>query len=463
MNNLLPLFMKLEESNCLVVGGGKIALQKIEQLICSKAKVTVVAPEICRTIKSLPVYSMNRKYITGDIDQAKLVIAATDNYKVNKKIYEDANKRGIPVNVVDQPELCSFYMGSVYQDGDLKVAISTNGKCPSFGTYIKNYIKNISKGFWGTALDDLALKREKIVKTLLSYADKKDVIGKLVKNSLEDSEKFNKSSGKVYLVGAGPGDPELITAKGLRVMQDADIILHDALIHPHLVFEINPLAKKIFVGKREDKHSVSQNAIHSIMVEEAEKGKIVVRLKGGDPFIFGRGGEEILALSKYKINFEVIPGITAGIGAAASFGIPLTHREDAVSTLFITGHQCKTTKTQDWETLAKLNSTLVFYMGTRRLSEIVLCLIENGKSKNTPIAIIENATLNSQQIFTSDLDTILKEVKKIKVLTPAIIIIGDVVRNYTQIQACLDRIPSDMVNVIENSGFDIWKNEAIIA
>ena len=463
MNNLLPVFMKLEDSSCLVVGGGKIALQKIEQLICSKAKITVIAPEICKSIKRLPVNSLNRKYIIGDMDQAKLVIAATDDNKVNKKIYEDANKRGIPVNVVDQPELCSFYMGSVYQDGDLKVAISTNGQCPSFGTYLKDHIKNISKGLWGTALDNLALKRKKIIKTLLSYAEKKDVMSKFARNSLEDSERLNKASGKVYLVGAGPGDPELITAKGLRIIQNADIILHDALIHPHLVFEINPLAKKIFVGKREDKHSVSQNAIHSIMVEEAYKGQQIVRLKGGDPFIFGRGGEEIIALAKDGIQFEVIPGVTAGIGAAAGFGIPLTHRDDATSTLFITGHQCNTIKKQDFETLAKLNSTLVFYMGTRRLSEIVTRLMENGKSKDTPIAIVQNATLKNQKIITSSINSIIKELQYVNVLTPAIIIIGEVVKNYRKIQNCLNTIPSDIVQPIGDLGFDIWTNKAVVA
>ena len=463
MNNLLPVFMKLEDSSCLVVGGGKIALQKIEQLICSKAKITVIAPEICKSIKRLPVNSLNRKYIIGDMDQAKLVIAATDDNKVNKKIYEDANKRGIPVNVVDQPELCSFYMGSVYQDGDLKVAISTNGQCPSFGTYLKDHIKNISKGLWGTALDNLALKRKKIIKTLLSYAEKKDVMGKFVRNSLEDSERLNKPKGKVYLVGAGPGDPELITAKGLKIIQNADVILHDALVHPYLVFEINPLAKKIFVGKRKDKHSVRQENIHSIMVEEAKKGKIVVRLKGGDPFIFGRGGEEVMALAEDGVKFEVIPGVTAGIGAAAGFGIPLTHRDDATSVLFITGHQCKTAKSQDWNILAKLNSTLVFYMGTRRLSEIVLSLLENGKSKDTSIAIVQNATLKSQKIFTSDLDSILSELKEDQTLTPAIIIIGDVIKHYNQIQDCLDRISSDMVHPIENLDFEIWENHVVIA
>ena len=462
MNSLLPIFMKIENSKCIVVGGGEIALQKINQLIDSKAKVTVIAPKIIKDIACLPVNLIYREYKSSDIDLSKIIIAATDDNNINRIIFNDANKRGIPVNVVDEPELCSFYMGSVYKDKDLKIAISTNGKCPSLGTYLRDHIKNISKGLWGIALNDLAIKREKIIKTLSNYAEKKDIMSKLVRNTFQ-SKQSDTSMGKVFLVGAGPGDPELITAKGFKVIQSADLILHDALIHPHLVFEINPLAKKIFVGKRNNKHSVSQDSIHSIMLEEALKGKIVVRLKGGDPFIFGRGGEEVIALVKEGIKFEIIPGVTAGLGAASAFGIPLTHRDDATSTLFITGHQCETAKKQDWKLLARIQSTLVFYMGFRRLKEIVEGLANNGKSKDTPIAIIQNATLDNQKIIISDINNILKEVKKYNSLTPAIIIIGNVVNNYHIIKDYIDTISSNEVFMNRNIDFDIWKNKTIIS
>ena len=363
------------------------------------------------------------------------------------------------MNVVDQPELCSFYMGSVYNDGDLKVAISTNGKCPSFGAFLRGHIQSMSRGIWGKSLKQLAVKREEIIHALSTYSDKKEVMGKLANQSFNNFRKTKKSIGKVFLVGAGPGDPELITAKGLRAIQNADVILHDALIHPHLVFEINPLAKKVFVGKREDKHSVHQKTIHSIMAEEATKGKMVVRLKGGDPFMFGRGGEEVIALADANIPFEVIPGVTAGLGAASGVGIPLTHRDDATSTLFITGHQCRKAEFQDWETLAKLNSTLVFYMGVKRLTEIVMGLVENGKSKDTPIAIVQNATMLSQKIVTSTLGSIVKDTRYKKPMTPAIIIIGNVVNYHSKLQECLDSFPSDIVAPIGDLGFDIWKNK----
>ena len=182
MNNLLPIFMKLENSKCLVVGGGKIALQKIQQLINSDADVSVIAPDILEEIQMLPVTLIKRKILIKDLDGFKIVIAATNDNKTNKSIYMKCSQIGIPVNVVDQPNLCSFYMGSVYQDGDLKIAISTNGKCPSLGTYLKDYIKNLSKGMWGKALNDLAIKREHIINTLSSYAKKKEVMAKVVKN-----------------------------------------------------------------------------------------------------------------------------------------------------------------------------------------------------------------------------------------------------------------------------------------
>ena len=463
MNNLLPVFMKLEGQPCLVVGGGKIAYQKIQQLLDSKAHVTVIAPGIHESIQSLSVEVIKRKYKREDSKSYQLIIAATDDMKVNSQIYHDASERGIPINVVDQPKICSFYMGSVYQDGDVKIAVSTNGKCPTFGRFLRDHIQNISRGLWGKNLGQLALKREKIIKALSTYSKKKEVMEKFIKRRCQNISKTQPARGKVFLVGAGPGDPELITVKGLQAIQRADVIVYDALIHPHLVFEINPLAKKIFVGKREDKHSVSQETIHMILTEEAQKGRQVVRLKGGDPFIFGRGGEEAMALAKEDIPFEAVPGVTAGIGAAAGFGIPLTHRGQANSTLFVTGHQCSWADSQDWETLAKLDSTLVFYMGMKRLNKIVRGLIENGKSIETPIAIIQNATMINQAILTSTLESIFTDIKKMTSRTPSIIIIGEVVSNYTKFQECLDTLPSQKTAPMGDLGFDIWNNQSVTA
>ena len=415
---------------CLVVGGGNIALQKIQQLLACKAEVTVIAPDILPEIISLPVNIHKKKYNYTDIQDSKVIIAATNSSKVNVSIYQDANKKGIPINVVDIPELCSFYMGSVFHDNDLKIAISTNGMCPSFAVYLKNHFLKISKGLWGTSLDKIANKRKKIIHKLKKYSDKKESMEHVVENSFNKINNNNEMIGKVYLVGAGPGDPELITSKGLKAIQNADVILHDALVHPHLVFDVNPLARKVYVGKRKNSHSIDQESIHLLMKKEVVKGHNVVRLKGGDPFIFGRGGEEVISLVEGNIPFQVIPGITAGIGAASEFGIPLTHRDMATSVLFITGHDASISKKQDWGLLSKLKTTLVFYMGTSNVSLIVQELMENGKSADTPIAIIQNATLENQNIIISDLVSIMEDVKDVVIFTPAIIIIGDVVANY---------------------------------
>jgi siroheme synthase-like protein len=208
--------MKLDDHPCLVVGGGKIAFQKINQLLESRAQVTVIAPKISDKIQCLPVQLMKREYNYSDIKNKQLIIAATNNNQINKQIYKDAYRQGIPVNVVDQPHLCSFYMGSVYSDGDLKVAISTNGKCPSFGIFLRDHIQNISKGLWGISLDKLSIIRKKIIQTSSTYKDKKNMMGDIVSQKCKQIISKKKAKGKVVLVGAGPGDPELITAKGIR-------------------------------------------------------------------------------------------------------------------------------------------------------------------------------------------------------------------------------------------------------
>ena len=463
MNSLLPIFMKLENQPCLVVGGGKIAHQKIRQLLESKANVTVKALDISEKIQSLSVTIQKSAYRKNDVKGYKLVIAATNDENINRKVYEDSQKNGIPVNVVDQPELCTFYMGSVFQDGDVKVAISTNGKCPSFGKFIRDHINNLSKGTWGNALEKLALQREKIINSISSYSQKQQIMEKLVNSTKNNFINKQVKRGKVYIVGAGPGDPELITVKGLRAIQQADIILHDALVHPHLVFEINHEAEKIFVGKREGKHSVSQKTIHSLLIEAANQGKQVVRLKGGDPFIFGRGAEEAEALAKAGIPFEVVAGVTAGIGAAAGFGIPLTSRNGAQSTTLITGHQCEKNGNHNWKALAELDSTLVFYMGVKNISKIVSGLTINGKSGSTPLAIVQNGTMVTQEIFISTLENVEIEIKGITMKTPAVIIIGDVVNHHQRLQKYVDSIPADYVDPIGDFGFDIWKNEVVVA
>lgn len=463
MNTLLPVFMKLQGEPCLVVGGGKIALQKVRQLEKSQAVITVVAPSLTDEFSGKKIIHISDTYKRKYLSNQKIVIAAVDNVGVNRQIYEDADELNLPVNVVDAPELCSFYMGSVFEDGDLKIAVSTNGACPSFGQFVRDHIKTISKGLWGKSLSTLALHRKRVIQSLTDYSQKQKTLSQLVMQEEALQIQSPKKQGKVFLVGAGPGDPELITVKGYHAIKEADVILHDALIHPHLVFEVNPLAEKIFVGKRNGKHSINQETIHSILIEEVKKGRQVVRLKGGDPFIFGRGGEEADALAEKNIPFEVIAGVTAGIGAAAGYGIPLTHRDEADKTLFITGHQCDQRGNHNWKQLADLDATLVFYMGLKNLPVIVKGLTDNGKSTETPLAIIQNATLPQQQMLVSTLSGIKNELIKQRVKTPAVIIIGEVVSHYEKIQDCVESLPAGILRSVDENGFDFWRREFVEA
>lgn len=433
MNNLFPIFFKTENKSCLVIGGGKIAFVKSCQLLECKAEVTVISPEFSAEFDSILLNRIYRKYKTGDVKKFELVIAATDDENVNEQISREAGKSSIPVNVVDNPDLCSFYMGSVYQDKELKIAVSTNGKCPAFGSYIRNYIKETSSGKWGNSLKRLSVARARIYKQTMSFDSKKTTLGKLI--SIEEKRNKLKKQGKVFLVGAGPGDPELITLKGARVIKIADVILYDALVNPRIVFDFNPVAEKIFTGKRKGRHSIHQDEINGLMKAEFNKGKTVVRLKGGDPTIFGRGGEESGFLAENKIPFEIIPGITAGIGATTYFGIPLTMRHIADSVIFMTGHQCYGADKNDWSAIAELNSTLVIYMGLSKLKIITANLLKNGKKAETPVAVIQNGTLQSQRILVSKLKDINRETEEQNPETPALIVIGDVVKQHHKLKA----------------------------
>jgi uroporphyrin-III C-methyltransferase len=272
-----------------------------------------------------------------------------------------------------------------------------------------------------------------------------------------------KQPGKVWLVGGGPGDPELLTIKAMRVISQADIVLYDSLISDEILDMLPKKCTRIHVGKRCGAHKMTQVDIQKLLLTSARKYARVVRLKGGDPFIFGRGGEEAMSLAEADVAFEVVPGVTAGLGAAAGFGIPLTHRDDATSTLFITGHQCRSEVSQDWETLAKLNSTLVFYMGMKRLGVIVSGLTKNGKPADTPVAIVQNATMVNQEILISTLKNISSDIENIKQQTPSVIIIGEVVNYYRKLRGCLNTRPSQKTIPMQGVGFDIWQNKTVSA
>lgn len=328
--------MKIEHRPILVVGGGKVAEQKTNGLLEVRADITVIAREVSPAIEKLAgegrIHLRRREFRDGDADGFYLVIGATDDRIAQEKIFSEAQSKEIPVNIVDVPELCTFYLSSVFQQGDLKIAISTNGKSPTLGKIIRDKIRDeFSEGF-PELLEKLGDLRPDVQKTFPDFESRKKLHEKIVKSELDRLESGRRSrrqearrkegefsgTGKVYLVGAGPGDSELITVKGLKILREAEVVLYDTLISGELLDEAPEHAEKIFVGKRAGEHCMKQEEINNILIRKARGGKSVVRLKGGDPFIFGRGGEEVEALREAGIDVEIVPGVTAGIGVPTS-------------------------------------------------------------------------------------------------------------------------------------------------
>ena len=437
MNSLYPLFFKLEGKPVLVVGGGKIAEQKVNGLLGAKASVTVVAPRLTGELERFALESTialhRRTFQKTDVDGFALVFGATDNASVNQEIYDDANARGIPVNIVDVPHLCSFYLASVFQNGDLKIAVSTNGKSPTLGKIVRDRIAaEFSKGY-PELLDTLGDLRPSVHSIYTEPDTRKSVFESIVNDELKRRNlpsgqlSNHPLTGKVYLVGAGPGDPDLITVKGLRILQQADVIAYDALVNFELLEHAKPACERIFVGKRSDGHFVRQEEINALLAKKAKEGRIVVRLKGGDPFVFGRGAEEMEYLQDAGIEVTVVPGITAGTGIPSSVGIPLTHRDISSSVVFVTGSESGGKENEvDWTRIAAVD-TVVVYMGISNLPGIACRLMDAGRSPDTPAAAIFDGTKPEEIVIEGRLASIAAQVDKCRSEAPGIVIIGDVV------------------------------------
>ena len=359
--DFFPLFMDLNSRVCVVVGGGEVACRKAAQLSRAGARLRVVAENYLPELEEL-LTSQNGELIAGSFSPAKLegavlVVAATDNKEVNKQVFMAAQASSTPVNVVDQPDLCTFIMPSVVNRNPVLVAVSTSGSSPVLARKLKEQIESIVPERTGELATLLKQYREQIRDELpdptlrlrfwenllesefseLVYSGNREGAIELLEQKLGNSQ-TSSVRGEVYLVGAGPGDPDLLTLKALRLMQKADVVLYDRLVSPEIMARVRVDAEQIYVGKVRDNHAVEQEAINAMLVRLATEGRRVLRLKGGDPFIFGRGGEEIEMLADKQIPFQVVPGITAASGCAAYAGIPLTHRSCAQSVLFLTGH-----------------------------------------------------------------------------------------------------------------------------
>ncbi len=443
----LPLFHNLQGRRVLLVGGGEVALRKSRLLADAGAELRVVAPEICPELLALAGEDAHRRgYASGDLQGACLVIAATDDEPLNARISSEAKALGIPVNVVDAPALCSVIFPAIVDRSPLIVAVSSGGDAPVLARLIRARIETWIPARYGE-LAGLAKRFRSRVKALFPnvrerrvfwedvfqgpiaermLAGQGDEAQRLLENQLAGAPK--PAGGEVYLVGAGPGDPDLLTFRALRLMQQADVVLYDRLVAPAIVELCRRDAERIYVGKRRAEHAVTQERINQMLIELAEEGKRVLRLKGGDPFIFGRGGEEIEGLAARGIPFQVVPGITAASGCAAYAGIPLTHRDYAQSVRFVTGHLKDDSYNLPWADLTSPGQTLVFYMGLVGLPVICERLIAHGCASSTPAALVQQGTTAAQRVFTGTLADLPAVVAAHEVHAPTLIIVGEVVR-----------------------------------
>ena len=448
--NFLPIFYNISGKACLVVGGGAIAARKAELLLKAEGRVRVVAPEIDDRIREMSVSHAlefeQREFVVDDLSGAICVIAATNDMAVNQEISGQAQARGIPVNVVDNPELCSFIMPSMIDRSPVQIAISTGGVSPVLARMLRSKLESCIPGAYGDLASLAEEFRDPVKQSLpdvdsrrrfwetvldgkvaeLVFSGRTDDARELLQQQLEG---FDAASvkGEVYLVGAGPGDPDLLTFKALRLMQMADVVVYDRLVSAPVLDMVRRDAEKIYAGKAKANHAIPQENINQLLVRLAKEGKRVLRLKGGDPFIFGRGGEEIAELIDENIEFQVVPGITAASGCASYAGIPLTHRDHSQACIFVTGHRRDGSDDLNWEMLSHANQTVVFYMGLDNVARICSSLKAHGRAADTPAALVEKGTTAEQRVFVGDLDSLPGIIEQNEVHAPTLILVGEVV------------------------------------
>jgi uroporphyrin-III C-methyltransferase/precorrin-2 dehydrogenase/sirohydrochlorin ferrochelatase len=445
----LPLFHNLRGSHVLVVGGGEIALRKSRLLADAGAVLKVVAPQIGPEVRELIQISggeqVLRGYLESDLDGCVLVIAATDDETLNAQVSHDARKRCVPVNVVDAPALCSVIFPAIVDRSPLVIAVSSGGDAPVLARLIRAKIETWIPPTYGHLAGLAARFRHQIKNLFPNVQQRRAFWEEVFQGPIADRQLAGQgaeaerllqakidgdapsAAGEVYLVGAGPGDPDLLTFKALRLMQQADVVLYDRLVAPAILELCRRDADRVYVGKQRADHALPQDQINQQLVTLAKQGKRVLRLKGGDPFIFGRGGEEIEELAAHGIPFQVVPGITAASGCAAYAGIPLTHRDYAQSVRFVTGHLKNNTTDLPWNDLVSPGQTLVFYMGLIGLPIICDELIKHGRSADTPAALIQQGTTVNQRVFTGTLANLPQLVAEHEVHAPTLVIVGEVV------------------------------------
>jgi uroporphyrin-III C-methyltransferase / precorrin-2 dehydrogenase / sirohydrochlorin ferrochelatase len=455
----LPVFLKLRSASAVIVGGGRIAARKANLLLRSGARVTVIAPKLHDELHERAARGelthLAESFIPAHLDAAKLAIAATGRKDINTEVSAAARTRGVPVNVVDDASLSTFIFPAIIDRSPLLVAVGSAGHAPVLARWIREQIEAILPAGLGALARFMGARRQRVQRSLgvaarrvfwerivrgrtgahLLAGDesgaRRAFEAELLLSELTTSERTGgRALGEVYLIGAGPGDPDLLTLRALQLLQQADVVLYDRLVPAAVLDRARREARRIFVGKRRGGASRSeehtpQEDIHELMIRFAREGLKVARLKGGDPFVFGRGGEEIEMLSREGIPYLIVPGITAALGAAASAGIALTQRGVAQSVTLVTGHVSQD-ESIDWRSLARERQTVVFYMGVGTLNSIVTRLRAAGARATLPAALIEHATLPEQRVLRATLARIAELAERAGISPPALLIVGEV-------------------------------------
>jgi uroporphyrin-III C-methyltransferase / precorrin-2 dehydrogenase / sirohydrochlorin ferrochelatase len=448
----LPLFVRVEEKNCLIVGGGHLALRRCKSLLAAGAAVDIISPIIDPELATT-INAQNGALIEAHFEPVlirkdyALIVAATNSSETNNKIGIYAREHGIPVNRVDRSDEGDFIFPAVIDRDPITIAISNNGASPVLSKVIKRQLSNFIPDSYTDISKFVRTNRKRVSKLIPDDSARSDfwqhvlqgpiadALGSrneahanhLFDQALKSPFEFTKQ-GEVYLIGAGPGDPELLTLRAFRLMQQSDVILYDRLVSDEIMALVPKQTECIYVGKRRADHTVPQTDINQLLVDHANQGKRVARLKGGDPFIFGRGGEEIEKLVDSEIPFQVVPGITAASGCSAYAGIPLTHRDYAQSVQFVTGQLKDGSINLNWKELIADDKTLVFYMGLNSLPTICQALIENGMASDMNVALVEKGTTSDQRVLVSILSKLPEKLIELEVSSPSLFIVGRVVK-----------------------------------
>lgn len=450
--NTLPLFFNLSDKAVLIIGGGEVAHRKAALLVQAGASIVLIArnikSELFDLLKDSQHTLIQKDYESSDLAQSfAFVIVATNDNLLNERIYHDAHAQHLFVNVVDTPHLCDFIFPAIIDRSPVVIGVSSNGKAPVLARLIRAKIESIIPPSVGK-IAKLAGEHRKLIKERLPNITARRRFWERVftpilddgANTVHDGaqlvqmlddfkdNKHPNQAGEVYIVGAGAGSADLLTFKALRLMQQADVVLYDALVPSQIVDLCRRDSDKIFVGKKRSCHTKTQEQINELLVTLAKSGKRVLRLKGGDPFIFGRGGEEMLACQSAGIHYTVVNGISSALAASAGAGIPLTHRKLASSVRFMTACFETDSYLQELKSLYHKDETLVFYMGLHALEGLTTALIKSGLAADTPVAIVSNASLDNERVLTGSLKSIYAKQQIHQLPAPAIIIVGEVVK-----------------------------------